>query len=137
MFILKRVRSSKDSRRVDESGISIEALVKENEHSSYAGIVEKNVKTWEYNAQDNVPDNVRRASLGETTENELILQMGENIDIKSTNSSNTKGNGDQDKFKRIMQEHLECIMPVNYTQSMSSVENNVKETCDKTVYNHF
>ena len=107
--------------------------MKENEHSSDAGIVEENVKTWEDNAQNNVPDNVRRASLGETTENELILQMGENINIKSANSSNTKDNGDQDKFKRIMQEHLECIMPVNYTQSMCSVENSVKETCDKTM----
>jgi hypothetical protein len=68
-FILKRVRSNKDARRVDEGGIQIQHIMKENEHESDEGILDDNIKRLKHTP----------TSSSDASGNEVLLQIGEKI----------------------------------------------------------
>lgn len=73
IFILKRVRSDKDQRRVDEGGLCIQAERQAHEDTRDAEIVLNNIETWHRPATSSSADNVH----GENTWDIVKLTIGE------------------------------------------------------------
>lgn len=104
-FILKRVRSDKDARRVDDGGIAIEVMMKENEHDSDEGVLEKNRDAWKLSpskthhtrsittVEDDAPDMTR---LGESWgQLQVPTQTGNGVDPMHSSGSGEKSTTDK------------------------------------------